>query len=68
MPESGSNQQVTVTAEERAHPAILKLARACIAIGRGQLHPAGTAPTGNATPTPARDEPQTGNGSEARHD
>ena len=34
MPESGSNQQVTVTAEERAHPAITKLARACIALTR----------------------------------
>ena len=34
MPESGSNQHVTVTAEERAHPAILKLARACIALAR----------------------------------
>jgi hypothetical protein len=34
MPESNSNQQVTVTAEERAHPAIVKLARACIALAR----------------------------------
>jgi hypothetical protein len=67
MPESGSNQHVTVTAEERAHPAILKLARACIAIARGQVHPVGTVPTGNAAP-PVEDERQVGNRSEARHD
>ncbi len=35
MPES--EQHVTVTAEERVHPAIRKLARACIALARGQL-------------------------------
>jgi hypothetical protein len=34
MPESSSNRPVTVTAEERAHPAIVKLARACIALVR----------------------------------
>jgi hypothetical protein len=34
MPESDSNQHVTVTAGERAHPAITKLARACIALAR----------------------------------
>jgi hypothetical protein len=60
MPESGSNQQVIVTAEERAHPAILKLARACIALARDQLHPVGSAPTGNAIPTPAEDERRAG--------
>jgi hypothetical protein len=34
MHESDSDRPVTVTAQERAHPAILKLARACIAIAR----------------------------------
>ena len=36
MPES--EQHVTVTSEERVHPAIRKLARACIALARFQLH------------------------------
>jgi hypothetical protein len=57
MPESGSNQHVVVTAEERAHPAITKLARACIAMARDQLQPA-----------PAEDQSPVGSRSEARHD
>ncbi len=35
MPES--EHHVTVTAEERVHPAVRKLARACIALARFQL-------------------------------
>ena len=70
MPESDSNQQVTVTAEERAHPAILKLARACIAIARDQLQPASADLETDNSPqsSPAADELQTGSRSEARHD
>jgi hypothetical protein len=53
MPESGSNKQVTVMAEERAHPAIVKLARACIALAREQLHPASAGPVTDSSPQPA---------------
>lgn len=34
MSEPGSDRPVTVTAQERAHPALRKLARACIALAR----------------------------------
>lgn len=34
MPEPDSDRPVNITAEERAHPAIRKLARACIAFAR----------------------------------
>lgn len=34
MSEPSSDHPVTVTAQERAHPAIRKLARACIALAR----------------------------------
>ena len=37
MPESVSHQPIRVTAQERSHPAVRKLARACIAIARQQL-------------------------------
>ena len=37
LTEPNSDRPVTVTAEERAHPAIRKLARACIAIALLQL-------------------------------
>lgn len=57
MPESSSNRPVTVTAEERTRPAILQLARACIAMAR---HLAGSSPTKTlpttAIPEAARQE------------
>jgi hypothetical protein len=34
MSESESDRNITVTAQERAHPALRKLARACIALAR----------------------------------
>lgn len=34
MSESESDRKVTVTAQERAHPALRKLARACLALAR----------------------------------
>ena len=34
MSESGSDRPVVVTAEERLHPALRKLARACLALAR----------------------------------
>lgn len=37
MSESGSSEKVFVTAQERAHPALRKLARACIALARMQV-------------------------------
>jgi hypothetical protein len=44
MSETSSDRPVTVTAQERAHPAIRKLARACIALAR-HLREATTAPS-----------------------
>lgn len=57
---SESEQPVTVTAEERVHPAIRKLARACIALARFRLgrQPAPGAKSGAAAPQSA----------EARHE
>lgn len=43
MSEPGSDQPVKVTAQERAHPAIRTLARACIALARAAF---------NSTPAP----------------
>jgi hypothetical protein len=34
MPDSSSHQPITVTAEERVHPAMRKLARACLELAR----------------------------------
>ena len=34
MSESGSNRPITVTAKEHLHPALRKLARACLALAR----------------------------------
>jgi hypothetical protein len=64
MHESDSDRPVTVTAQERAHPAILKLARACIAIAR-QL--AGSPVPEAQPPTPAPDSEQSA-GQERSHD
>jgi hypothetical protein len=44
MSETGSDHPVNVTAQERAHPAIRKLARACIALVRQRLEAAGASP------------------------
>jgi hypothetical protein len=41
MSETGSDHPVNVTAQEWAHPAIRKLARACIALVRQRLEAAG---------------------------
>jgi len=49
MSEPVSDQPVIVTAEERAHPAIAKLARAMLALARLRV--------GQAAPTPAGDVP-----------
>jgi len=38
MSESESDRPITITAQPKAHPAIRKLARACIALAR-QLQP-----------------------------
>jgi hypothetical protein len=37
MSEPISDRRIKVTAQERSHPAIRKLARACLAIARQQL-------------------------------
>lgn len=39
MPEPDSTRPITVTAEEHAHPALRKLARACIALARQLRQP-----------------------------
>ena len=64
MHEPDINQRVVVTAQERAHPAIAKLARACLALAR---HAAGSpAPQlSQATPAQAADREQ---GQEVSHD
>ena len=59
MPESDSHQSFRVTAQERSHPAIRKLARACLAIAREQLR---TEPGRGASAAPATD------GAEVSHD
>jgi hypothetical protein len=50
MSEPGSDQPIIVTAEERAHPAIAKLARALIALARLRV---GQAARGTAGDGPA---------------
>jgi hypothetical protein len=54
MPELGSNQHITVTAEERTHPAIVKLARVCIALAR---HLAGSPSAEQSSSTGAPERP-----------
>lgn len=61
MSETSSDRPVTVTAQEHAHPAIRKLARACIALAR-QLREAATPP-----PSP-RERSANGADEEAAHD
>jgi hypothetical protein len=38
MSESESDRPITITAQSKAHPAIRKLARACIALARQLQH------------------------------
>jgi hypothetical protein len=57
MSESESDRNITVTAQERAHPALRKLARACIALARQLVGEASSsiqqppAPPASGTPT-----------------
>jgi hypothetical protein len=69
MSQPESDQQVTVTAEERAHPAVRKLARAAILLARQQLSdkPATAAKTSTAEPT-AQSTPKGASGQEVTHD
>lgn len=61
MSESKTVQPVAVTAQERLHPAIRKLARACLALARPLA--------GSATPPTTSDgEPGPAAGQERRHD
>lgn len=55
MPDS-SEQPIIVTAQERAHPALRKLARACIALGRllHETSDAASAPSATAAETTKR--------------
>ncbi|TDP96385.1 hypothetical protein EV186_104370 [Labedaea rhizosphaerae] len=57
MSEALSDQRVVVTAEERTHPALRKLARAMIALARHQLNQS----------APSYGKPRAA-GSEAAHD
>jgi hypothetical protein len=60
MSETGSDRPINVTAQERPHPALRKLARACIALAR-QLRDA-------AAPSPPAAETGSGDPSrEQRH-
>jgi hypothetical protein len=69
MSQAESDQQITVTAEERAHPAVRKLARAAILVARQQLsdEQATTAETGMAKPA-APSTPEEASGQEVSHD
>ena len=58
MPESASEQSIKVTADERVHPAIRKLARAMLALARLEV--------GQSGPQLAGDTPAAG--SEVGHD
>jgi hypothetical protein len=67
QPESG--QQVTVTAAERAHPAVRKLARAAILLARQQLSDKQDMAAANSTSKPgAQRAPEEENGQEVNHD
>jgi hypothetical protein len=59
MSESESDRNITVTAQERAHPALRKLARACIALARqlvGESSPSVQQPLAPPTPETATKE------------
>jgi hypothetical protein len=64
MSQPDSDQQVTVTAEERAHPALRKLARAAILLAHQQLsdkqptaaEPNTAEPTTQSTPEEASEQ------------
>jgi hypothetical protein len=64
MSAPNSDRPVTVHAQERAHPALLKIARACIALGRRAIGaPPAVIPANN---TQTANRPITG--SEVGHD
>jgi hypothetical protein len=69
MSQPESDQQVTVTAEERTHPALRKLARAAVLLARQQLSdkPATAAKTSTAEPG-APGAPEEASGQEVSHD
>lgn len=64
MHEPDTNQRVVVTTQERAHPAIAKLARACIALAR-HMADSPVPQASHATPTLAPDQQP---GQEVSHD
>lgn len=69
MSQPDSDQPVTVTAEERTHPALRKLARAAVLLARQQLSDkeATAAEPNTAEPT-AQSTPKEASGQEATHD
>jgi hypothetical protein len=66
MSESGLNQRAVVTGQERLHPAIRQIARACLALARHQLKEKPNA----SAPTVAADDAQAGRerGTEVGHE
>lgn len=56
LSEPTSDHSMRVTAEERAHPAIRKLARACIAIALLQLADDSSAETTSLLPAPPAEQ------------
>ncbi|WP_083649829.1 hypothetical protein [Amycolatopsis sp. CB00013] len=65
MSEPRSNQQIKVTAEEKVHPSIQRLARAAIALGRHELQRERLSVD---TPNPGAANGDTAVSSEAAHD
>ena len=55
---SGAEPRIKVTAQERLHPAIRKLGRACIALTRWQREQA-SKPAETPSNTPSSDPPKT---------
>jgi hypothetical protein len=69
MSQPESDQPVTVTAEERAHPAVRKLARAAVLLARQQLSDkqVTTAETSPTEPL-VQSTPEEASGQEVTHD
>lgn len=70
MSEPVSDRTINVTAQEREHPSIRKLARACIALARHQLPPSDSDPVGAnpPQPTPTKGQSHGARRSEGGHD
>jgi hypothetical protein len=69
MADSASSHHVSVTAQERVHPAVAKLARACLALARLKLVRSAPAESDDdLTQPPARANGRSADDGEVRHD